>query len=144
MKLSYGASKSRSCRVVQDSSSPPAEEEAAERCCCWAELPEELLREVLVRIESSQTDWPLRKNVVACAGVCKTWRCIMKKELVKFPEVSGILTFPISIKQVYIITIIFGISKTCFLILIVCCVCFIRFDIMFCSLVRENLLFVVL
>lgn len=68
--------------------------------CSWADMPEELLREVLVRIEASEKDWPMRKTVVACAGVCKSWRCIMK-EVVKLPELTGSLTFPIAIKQVY-------------------------------------------
>ncbi|KAL1808761.1 hypothetical protein ACET3Z_025751 [Daucus carota] len=66
--------------------------------CSWADMPEELLREVLVRIEATEKDWPMRKTVVACAGVCKSWRCIMK-EVVKLPELTGSLTFPISIKQ---------------------------------------------
>ncbi|KAK4379975.1 hypothetical protein RND71_001837 [Anisodus tanguticus] len=64
----------------------------------WNNLPSELLREVLIRIEDAESKWPLRKNVVACAGVCRSWRDIMK-ELVKTPEVSGKLTFPISVKQ---------------------------------------------
>ncbi|KAG8499631.1 hypothetical protein CXB51_006105 [Gossypium anomalum] len=66
--------------------------------CCWAKLPPELLREVLLRIEDSETRWPQRKTVVACAGVCSSWRLIVK-EIVKFPEISGKLTFPISVKQ---------------------------------------------
>lgn len=52
-----------------------------------------------MRIEASETSWPRRKSVVACAGVCRSWRAITK-EIVKTPEVSGKLTFPISIKQV--------------------------------------------
>ncbi|CAN4106200.1 unnamed protein product [Withania somnifera] len=64
----------------------------------WANLPSELLREVLIRVEDADSKWPLRKNVVACAGVCKSWRDIMK-DLVKTPEISGKLTFPISVKQ---------------------------------------------
>jgi hypothetical protein len=36
---------------------------------------------------------------VACSAVCKTWREITM-ELVKTPEESGKLTFPISLKQV--------------------------------------------
>lgn len=51
-----------------------------------------------MRIEASETSWPRRKSVVACAGVCRSWRAITK-EIVKTPEVSGKLTFPISIKQ---------------------------------------------
>ncbi|KAJ4823070.1 Tubby- protein 3 [Turnera subulata] len=65
---------------------------------CWSNMPQELLREVLVTIEESENSWPPRKNVVACAGVCRGWRHIVK-ELVKVPELSGKLTFPISIKQ---------------------------------------------
>jgi hypothetical protein len=65
---------------------------------CWSQLPPELLREVLVRIEASESWWPARKDVVSCAGVCRTWRGIMK-EAVRVPEVSGKLTFPISLKQ---------------------------------------------
>lgn len=65
---------------------------------CWANMPPELLRDVLVRIEASESAWPLRRSVVACAGVCRSWRDIMK-DIVKTPEVSGKLTFPISVKQ---------------------------------------------
>ncbi|KAI4999002.1 hypothetical protein ZWY2020_057462 [Hordeum vulgare] len=65
---------------------------------CWAQLPPELLREVLVRIENSQGCWPSRRDVVACAGVCRAWRGIMK-EVVRVPEASAKLTFPISLKQ---------------------------------------------
>ncbi|KAJ6435825.1 hypothetical protein OIU84_000952 [Salix udensis] len=35
---------------------------------------------------------------MACAGVCRSWRHITK-ELVDVPELSGKLTFPISVKQ---------------------------------------------
>lgn len=65
---------------------------------CWANLPPELLRDVLQRVESAEGSWPARKDVVACSAVCKTWREITK-ELVKTPEESGKLTFPISLKQ---------------------------------------------
>ena len=75
----------------------PAEE--ALQQTCWAQLPPELLREVLVRIEESEGSWPSRRDVVACAGVCRSWRGIMK-EAVRVPEASGKLTFPISLKQV--------------------------------------------
>ncbi|XP_047334623.1 tubby-like F-box protein 3 [Impatiens glandulifera] len=64
----------------------------------WANIPPEILREVLKKIESSQTTWPLRQNVVSCAGVCKGWRDMMK-DIVKIPQLSGKLTFPISLKQ---------------------------------------------
>uniref|UniRef100_A0A0C9S395 TSA: Wollemia nobilis Ref_Wollemi_Transcript_15460_2385 transcribed RNA sequence n=1 Tax=Wollemia nobilis TaxID=56998 RepID=A0A0C9S395_9CONI len=64
----------------------------------WANLPPELLRDVIQRLEASEGNWPARKNVVACAAVCKSWR-EMCKEIVKTPEQSGKLTFPISLKQ---------------------------------------------
>ena len=66
---------------------------------CWANLPPEILRSVIMRVEMADGSWPSRKDVVACSAVCKTWRCITK-ELVKTPEESGKLTFPISLKQV--------------------------------------------
>eukprot|EP00249_Psilotum_nudum_P017415 c26311_g1_i1 orf=866-2104(+) len=65
---------------------------------CWSHLPPELLRDVIQRIEASESSWPPRKHVVACAGVCRAWREITK-DLVKTPEQSGKITFPISLKQ---------------------------------------------
>ncbi|GKV12058.1 hypothetical protein SLEP1_g23260 [Rubroshorea leprosula] len=93
MKFGYGM-RSRSHRVVQDITVPID----AFKQSCWANMPPELLRDVLMRIEASETTWPPRKNVVSCAGVCRNWREIMK-EIVKAPEASGKLTFPISLKQ---------------------------------------------
>ncbi|KAE8009600.1 hypothetical protein FH972_006028 [Carpinus fangiana] len=94
VKFGYGM-RSRSHRVVQDSSVVAID---AFKQSCWANLPPELLRDVLMRIEASEDTWPPRKNVVACAGVCRSWRDIMK-EIVRSPEISGKLTFPISLKQ---------------------------------------------
>ncbi|EFH62758.1 hypothetical protein ARALYDRAFT_893302 [Arabidopsis lyrata subsp. lyrata] len=51
---------------------------------CWANMPHELLRDVLMRIERSEDTW--------------NWRQIVK-EIVKFPEVFSKFTFPISLKQ---------------------------------------------
>ncbi|XVF21888.1 hypothetical protein REPUB_Repub12eG0128200 [Reevesia pubescens] len=93
VKFGYGM-RSRSHRVVQDISVPVD----AFKPSCWANMPPELLRDVLMRIEASESTWPPRKNVAACAGVCRNWREIMK-EIVKTPEISGKLTFPISLKQ---------------------------------------------
>ncbi|XP_057974040.1 tubby-like F-box protein 8 isoform X1 [Malania oleifera] len=64
----------------------------------WASLPPELLRDVIKRLEASEGTWPARKSVVACAAVCRSWR-EMCKEIVRNPEFSGKLTFPISLKQ---------------------------------------------
>lgn len=64
----------------------------------WASLPPELLRDVIKRLEASESTWPARKHVVSCAAVCRSWRD-MCKEIVKSPEFSGKLTFPVSLKQ---------------------------------------------
>ncbi|MCO5595587.1 hypothetical protein L7F22_049632 [Adiantum nelumboides] len=72
--------------------SPPQEQS------CWATMPPELLRDIIQRVEEREISWPSRKDVVACAAVCKAWREITK-DLVKVPEISGKLTFPISVKQ---------------------------------------------
>lgn len=93
VKFGYGL-RSRSHRVVQDTMTAID----GMKQSCWANMPPELLRDVLMRIEASESSWPPRKNVVSCAGVCRNWREI-SKELVKTPEVSGKLTFPISLKQ---------------------------------------------
>lgn len=65
----------------------------------WANLPPELLLDIIGRVEESETSWPARAVVVSCALVCRSWREITK-EIVKTPEQSGRLTFPISLKQV--------------------------------------------
>lgn len=93
--------KLRSCRVASDSSTAVAsfgEKSLGLAQSCWARMPRELLREILTRIEASESTWPSRMNVVACAGVCRSWRDIVK-EVVERPEISGKLTFPISLKQ---------------------------------------------
>ncbi|KAI0519703.1 hypothetical protein KFK09_007161 [Dendrobium nobile] len=64
----------------------------------WANLPPELLCDVIRRLEASESTWPSRKHVVACAAVCRPWRELCK-EIVISPELSGKLTFPVSLKQ---------------------------------------------
>ncbi|KAM0832890.1 hypothetical protein ACQ4PT_064606 [Festuca glaucescens] len=64
----------------------------------WASLPPELLRDVVRRLEASESTWPSRKHVVSCAAVCKAWR-EMCTEIVTSPEFCGKLTFPVSLKQ---------------------------------------------
>lgn len=65
----------------------------------WANLPQELLLDIIRRVEESETSWPARAVVIFCATVCRFWRDITK-EIVKTPEQCGRLTFPISLKQV--------------------------------------------
>lgn len=98
----------RSQKVVQDSS-VVGDSQMNERLrqSCWANMPSELLREVFVKLESESkwrlaeggTQMPSREDVVQCAGVCRSWREVMK-EVVKSPQFSGKITFPISVKQV--------------------------------------------
>lgn len=64
----------------------------------WANLPPELLLDIIRRVEESETSWPERAVVVFCGSVCKSWRTITK-EIVQTPEQCGRLTFPISLKQ---------------------------------------------
>ncbi|KAL2504357.1 Tubby-like F-box protein 2 [Abeliophyllum distichum] len=64
----------------------------------WANLPPELLLDIIQRVEESETSWPARTIIVFCASVCKSWRDITK-EIVKTLEECGWLTFPISLKQ---------------------------------------------
>ncbi|GLU19875.1 hypothetical protein SLE2022_360980 [Rubroshorea leprosula] len=64
----------------------------------WANLPPELLLDIIQRIEESETSWPARTAVIFSALVCRSWRKITK-EIVKTPEQCGRLTFPISLKQ---------------------------------------------
>lgn len=72
----------------------------------WANLPPELLLDIIQRVEESETSWPARNVVVFCASVCRSWREITK-EIVKTPEECGRLTFPISLKQVILFLLIF-------------------------------------
>lgn len=65
----------------------------------WANLPPELIRDILRRLEADESTWPARKHVVCFAAVCRTWR-EMCKEIVLSPEFCGKLTFPVSLKQV--------------------------------------------
>ncbi|KAI5392931.1 tubby-like F-box protein 5 [Lathyrus oleraceus] len=64
----------------------------------WASLPPELLLDIIQRVEASETSWPSRRALVACALVCRLWREITKS-VVKTPEQCGWITFPISLKQ---------------------------------------------
>ncbi|MBA0747163.1 hypothetical protein Gogos_004093 [Gossypium gossypioides] len=64
----------------------------------WANLPPELLLDIIQRVEQREQCWPGRRDVVTCASVCQSWREITK-DIVKTPELCGFLTFPISLKQ---------------------------------------------
>ncbi|CBI19713.3 unnamed protein product, partial [Vitis vinifera] len=64
----------------------------------WANMPPELLLDIIQRVEAAEASWPARRDVVSCGSVCRSWRDITK-EIVKTPEQCGCLTFPISLKQ---------------------------------------------
>ncbi|KAK3022097.1 hypothetical protein RJ639_045941 [Escallonia herrerae] len=64
----------------------------------WANMPPELLLDIIRRLEASETSWPARRDMVSCAAVCRTWR-ETTKEVVRTPEQCGLLTFPVSLKQ---------------------------------------------
>lgn len=71
----------------------------------WASLPYELLLEIIGRVEANEITWPGRRAVLSCAAVCKSWREIAR-EVVHTPEECGLLTFPMSLKQVSLLTYI--------------------------------------
>ncbi|KAJ3695746.1 hypothetical protein LUZ60_001123 [Juncus effusus] len=72
------------------------EEEQEER---WAKLLPELVLEVVKRVENGGADkWPRRRDVVACACVCRRWRDVTKS-VVRPPREGGRITFPSSLKE---------------------------------------------
>ncbi|KAI6688835.1 hypothetical protein NL676_025663 [Syzygium grande] len=84
--------------IAPETTVPPPWHEEAVRQGPWANLPPELLLHIIKRVEVSQILWPSRRDVVACASICRSWREVTK-EAVKTPEQCGRLTFPISLKQ---------------------------------------------
>lgn len=80
------------------SSPPPSSSSSSSLQSRWANLPPELLLDIIQRLEASETSWPARRAIVTCASVCRLWREITK-DVVKTPEECGLLTFPISLKQ---------------------------------------------
>jgi tubby and related proteins len=78
---------------------PNQYQEEIEQTGRWAHLPSELLLDIVQRVEDSEVTWPERRNVVACAAVCRSWRCATK-EAVKTLQRCARFTFPVSLKQV--------------------------------------------
>lgn len=87
----------RSSHIAPES--PPSSVFASVQQSQWANVPTELLLDIIRRVESSEISWPARRDVVACAAVCRSWREVTK-EVVRTPEQCGLLTFPMSLKQV--------------------------------------------
>ncbi|KAG6404209.1 hypothetical protein SASPL_136449 [Salvia splendens] len=93
VEVKHWRSHNRSFVAPDVTLSEPVEEQGQ-----WANLPPELLLDIIRRVEESETAWPARAVVVSCASVCRSWREV-SKEIVKTPEECGRLTFPISLKQ---------------------------------------------
>ncbi|GJT85470.1 tubby-like F-box protein 5 [Tanacetum coccineum] len=64
----------------------------------WDNLPVELLTDIIRRVEHGDISWLSRRDMVACAAVCRSWRDTVK-QIVKSPEQCGLITFPGSLKQ---------------------------------------------
>uniref|UniRef100_A0A0D9V5W6 Tubby C-terminal domain-containing protein n=1 Tax=Leersia perrieri TaxID=77586 RepID=A0A0D9V5W6_9ORYZ len=59
----------------------------------WSALVPDLLADILRRVEAGSESWPPRRDVVACATVCRRWRDVAVS-VVKPPLESGRITFP--------------------------------------------------
>ncbi|KAM1126147.1 hypothetical protein ACFX2B_040860 [Malus domestica] len=66
-------------RVIRDSDC--ADSSSSPSSSSWSDMLPELLGEIIRRAEASEDKWPHRKNVFACACVCKRWRDITKEIL---------------------------------------------------------------
>ncbi|XP_020587787.1 tubby-like F-box protein 1 [Phalaenopsis equestris] len=64
----------------------------------WSRMLPELMEDIIGRVEASEDRWPLRKNVVSCACVCRRWREITTG-MVGSTQDTGKITFPSSLKQ---------------------------------------------
>lgn len=74
----------------------------------WAGMLPELLGEIMQRVEASEEKWPERRNVVACACVCKRWRDAAKEAVEKASLIQpGKITFPSSLKKVFSLSFFF-------------------------------------
>ncbi|KAF8033053.1 hypothetical protein BT93_D1825 [Corymbia citriodora subsp. variegata] len=83
------------CKVRRTSrgSSSEAENDLSSRTG-WAELPEDLVRDVARRVVASESSCR-RRSTVACAGVCRHWR-IQVEEALGVPRGSGLVAFLLS------------------------------------------------
>ncbi|GAB4849383.1 Tubby-like F-box protein 7 [Ancistrocladus abbreviatus] len=83
--------------TIEDGSQTENDDVSSEDSTCWPTMLPELLPEIIGRVESSEDKWPARRNVVACACVCKKWREITR-EIVRSPLSTGRITFPSCLK----------------------------------------------
>lgn len=64
----------------------------------WSSLVPELLADILRRVDADAESWPERRDVVACACVCRRWREVTVA-LVRSPLQRGGVTLLSSLKQ---------------------------------------------
>ncbi|RWV98302.1 hypothetical protein GW17_00038858, partial [Ensete ventricosum] len=74
-------------------------EEEEEEGGRWERMPPELIGEIVQRVEAGGERWPLRKDVVSCACLCRRWREVTRG-VVRPPLETGKITFPSSLKEV--------------------------------------------
>jgi tubby and related proteins len=85
---------------VHDVRSTSVNEELEEQEETWSSLLPELLVEIVRRVENGGAErWPRRRDLVACACVCRRWRDVTQS-VVRSPLASGQITFASSLKQV--------------------------------------------
>ncbi|KAI3673188.1 hypothetical protein L6452_39304 [Arctium lappa] len=96
IQMKNGVSRGRSHIVPEnfDPRSSPSSVQGSK----WDHLPVELLLDIIRLVEASETSWPARRDVVACAAVCRSWRDTVK-QIIRTPEQCGLITFPMSLKQ---------------------------------------------
>ena len=131
------------CSSPLSSSPPPSSSTIVVDQSRWANLPPELLLDIIQRVEASETSWPARRVLVACASVCRTWREITK-DVVKTPEQCGWLTFPISLKQVMFfnssyLLILLQVGSIWYWCVVTACLLYVLIFSLCISLVQETL-----
>ncbi|KAJ9567131.1 hypothetical protein OSB04_003097 [Centaurea solstitialis] len=97
IQMRNGVSRGRS-HIVPENFDPRPSPSSIQGSSKWDDLPLELLLDIIRRVEAGETSWPARRDVVACAAVCRSWRDTVK-QLVRTPEQCGLITFPMSLKQ---------------------------------------------
>jgi tubby and related proteins len=86
-------------RVSPEKAEISAEDKGVADEGTWSALVPELLNDILQRVHDGAEWFPCRRDLVACAGVCRRWR-EASVALVRPPLEGGGITFPSSLKQV--------------------------------------------
>ncbi|KAG0455916.1 hypothetical protein HPP92_023704 [Vanilla planifolia] len=94
----FGETRRRLRDAVDVASAELGEGAASEGDERWSRMLPELMVDIIERVETSEEQWPVRKNVVSCACVCRKWREITIG-VVGSTQQTGKITFPSSLKQ---------------------------------------------